>query len=173
MLHVCHGNLPRPKCTMISHLILKLDRVHLKLLWLLKVYSPISEKGVLYKWWVFTQEILVSNFSWIVQTVWKHEEITYMCCVLSGISWKSGALIVRYSQKKELISFVFYCLENPSIGHNLGTTGPIRVGFSAKCTSPNEHFNQIVKWKCHMLGFRQISDHITYCNCLSILLWEL
>ncbi len=26
--------------------------------------------------------------------------------------------------------------------HNFGTTGPIQVGFSAKCTSPNEHFNQ-------------------------------
>ncbi len=25
----------------------------------------------------------------------------HMCCDLSGISWKSGALIVRYSQKKE------------------------------------------------------------------------
>ncbi len=50
-------------------------------------------------------------------------------------------------QKKELISFVFYCLENPSIVHNFGTTGPIQVGFWAKCTSPNEHFNQIEKLK--------------------------
>ena len=33
----------------------------------------------------------------------------------SGISRKSGALIVRYSQKKEYISFVFYCFENLSI----------------------------------------------------------
>ena len=68
-------------------------------------------------------------------------------CVLrsSRISRKSAALIVnvRYSQKKELISIVFYCSENPSIAHNLGTTGLIQVGFSAKCTSPNEHFIQI------------------------------
>ncbi len=79
----------------------------------------------------------------------------------SGISQKSGALIVRHSQKK-LKSFVFYCSENPSIAHSFGTTGPIQVGFSAKCTSPNEHFNQIENWKCHMFDFRLISlDHIT------------
>ena len=48
----------------------------------------------------------------------------------SGISWKSGALIVRYSQKKEWISFVFYCFENPSIAQNFATTGPIGGVFS-------------------------------------------
>ena len=57
----------------------------------------------------------------------------------SGISRQSKGLIVRYSQKKELISFVFYCFENSSIAHSVGTTSPIQVGFSAKCTSPNEH----------------------------------
>ncbi len=59
-----------------------------------------------------------------------------------GISRKSAAWIVRYSQKKKLISIVF-CSKNPSIAHNLGTTGPIQVGISAKCTSPNEDFNQL------------------------------
>ena len=55
----------------------------------------------------------------------------------SRISRKSAALIVRYSQKKECISFVLYCF-------NFGTTGPIQVGFSAlKCTSGNEDFKQI------------------------------
>ena len=82
----------------------------------------------------------------------------------SGISRTSGALIVRYSQKKKWISFVFYCSENPSLAHNFGTTG--EVGFSAKCTSSNEHFNQKENWKCHMFVFRLISlDRITY-NCL-------
>ncbi len=47
----------------------------------------------------------------------------------SGISRKLALLIVRYSQKKELISIVFYCSENHSIAHNLETTGPIQVGF--------------------------------------------
>ncbi len=37
----------------------------------------------------------------------------------SGIGWKSGELIVRYSQKKECISFVFYCFENLSIAITL------------------------------------------------------
>ncbi len=62
--------------------------------------------------------------------------------LFSGISRKSASLIVRYSQKKEEISFVFHCSENPSIAYNFETTGPIQVAFSAKCTSPNEHFNQ-------------------------------
>ncbi len=36
-----------------------------------------------------------------------------------GISQKSGAMTVRYSQKKECISFVFYCFENLSIAKTL------------------------------------------------------
>ncbi len=88
----------------------------------------------------------------------------WLPCVLqsSGISWRSAVLIVRYNQKKECIS-VFYCFENPSIAHNLRTTGPIQVGFSAKYTSANKHFNQIENWKCHIFYFRMISlFHITY-----------
>ena len=82
---------------------------------------------------------------------------------LSGISRKSAALIRRYSQKKECISIVFYWSENPSIACNLRITEPIQVGFSAKCTSPNERFNQIANWKCHICNFRLIPlDRITY-----------
>ena len=50
---------------------------------------------------------------------------------------------MRYSQKKEWISFVFCCFQNPSSARNLETTGLMQVGFSVKCSSPNEHFNQI------------------------------
>ncbi len=49
----------------------------------------------------------------------------------SGISRKSEGLIVRYSQKKECISFVFYCFWESFNCYNFGTTGPIQVGFSA------------------------------------------
>ncbi len=81
------------------------------------------------------------------------------------ISRKLAALIVRYSQK--WIFIVLYYSENPLIAHNVGTTGPIQVRFSAKCTSPNEHFNQIENWKCHMFKFWLISaDPITYCPML-------
>ena len=81
----------------------------------------------------------------------------------SGISHKAGL-----SQEKEWISFVFYCFENPSIAHNFGTTGLIKVEFSAKCTSPNMQFNQIENWKCHMFNFRLISlDRIT------IITWDM
>ncbi len=40
--------------------------------------------------------------------------------------------------------------------YNFGTTGPIQVGFSTKCTSPNDDFDQIENWKCHMFNFRLI-----------------
>ncbi len=77
--------------------------------------------------------------------LWCFEACPYYLLWSSGASLKWGALIhvVRYSQNKEWMSFVFYCFENPSIAHNLGTTGPIQVGFSAKCTSLNKHFNQM------------------------------
>ncbi len=67
----------------------------------------------------------------------------------SGISQKSGVLIVRYSQKKERISFAFCYSENPSIAHNFGTTGLIQAEFSAKCTFRSEQVNQTENWKCH------------------------
>ncbi len=67
----------------------------------------------------------------------------YMYCDLAGSVRSIGRIDVRYSQKEKLISVVFYCSENPSITHNLGTTGPIQEGFLAKCTSPIEDFNQI------------------------------
>ncbi len=56
----------------------------------------------------------------------------------SGVNRKSGAVIVRYSQKKNFISFVFYCFENPSIA----LTFEPQVGFSANFTPPNDDFNQ-------------------------------
>ncbi len=40
----------------------------------------------------------------------------------SGISWKLGILIVRYSQNGFL--FVFYCFKNPSTARNFETTDP-------------------------------------------------
>ena len=82
----------------------------------------------------------------------------------SRITRKSGALIVRYNQKKEWISLVFYCFENPSIARNFGTTGPIWTKFSAKCTRTNGHFNQIGNWKVTIFDIRLISlDRITFC----------
>ncbi len=52
---------------------------------------------------------------------------------------------------------------NPSIAQNFGTTSPIQMGVSEKCTYQNEHFNQIENWKCHLFDFRLISlDCITY-----------
>ena len=54
-----------------------------------------------------------------------------------------AALIVRYKPEKGMHFFCFLCFGNLSIVINFGTTGPIKVGFSAQCTSPNEDFNQI------------------------------
>ncbi len=52
-----------------------------------------------------------------------------MCCDLTGSvgTWKSGALIVRYSHKKERI--VFYCFENLSIAITLEPLVRFRWGF--------------------------------------------
>ncbi len=62
----------------------------------------------------------------------------------SGISRKSGALIVRYSQKKGMHFFCFLLFQESFYCYNFASTGRIQVGFSAKCsTPPNEDFNQI------------------------------
>ena len=79
-----------------------------------------------------------------------HEGNPNMCCDLVE------SVGCQDNQKKEWIAFVFYCLENPSGAHKFGTTGPIHVGVSAQCTSPNEHLNQVENKKCHMFNFRLI-----------------
>ncbi len=81
----------------------------------------------------------------------------------SGISRKSGALIVEYSQKRNVVLLFFQLFWESFNYYNFGTTGPIQVRFSAKCTSPNEDFNQIENWKCQMFDFRLIPlDRLTY-----------
>ncbi len=68
----------------------------------------------------------------------------------SGISRKLAVLIMRYSQKKKWISIVSYIVLR--ILQLLITSEP-----------PNEHFNQIENWKCHMCNFRLILlDSITF-----------
>ena len=57
----------------------------------------------------------------------------------------------------------FLLFWNSFTWYNFGTTDWIQVGFSAKCTSSTEDFNQIENWKCHMLDFQLIPlDCITY-----------
>ncbi len=82
----------------------------------------------------------------------------YMCCDLAG-SARSREHWLWNTTRKGM--HFFYCFENPSIAYNFGTTGPIQVGFSGNCNSPNEDFNQ--NWKYHMFDFRLIPlDCITY-----------
>ena len=53
--------------------------------------------------------------------------------------------------------------------YNVGTTAPIQVRFSVKCTSPNEDFKTENVTFTHMINFRLISlNHITLC-CFYIL----
>ena len=71
----------------------------------------------------------------------------------SGISQKSAALIVRYSQKKECISIVLRVLQL------LITLEPLhrfRWGFQQNVPLQMSTY-QIENWKCHMCEFQQIS----------------
>ncbi len=56
----------------------------------------------------------------------------------------------------------FYCFESPSIAHNFGTTAPIQVGFSAKCTSPNEHLSNRKLKMSHVWVPTDFPSRITY-----------
>ncbi len=60
------------------------------------------------------------------------------CVVILRDQLKVGSIDCEIKPKREMN---FYCSENPLIAHNLGTTGPIQVRFSAKCTSPGEHLS--------------------------------
>ena len=85
----------------------------------------------------------------------------------SWISQKSGALIVRYSQKKELISFVFYCSEeNHSIAYNLEPLVWFRWGFQHNVLKWALQFNRKLK----MLHVRLQTDwsHHIFCQCKKI-----
>ncbi len=78
----------------------------------------------------------------------------------SGISRKSGADVFRKRNEFVLFSIVLRFLQ---LLINSEPLVQFRWGFSAKCTSPNEHFNQIENWKCYMFDFRLMSlDRITY-----------
>ena len=48
----------------------------------------------------------------------------------SKMSWNSQILFLRYSQTKPIVSFVSYCLFNPSTVCIFGTNCPIYVWFS-------------------------------------------
>ena len=54
----------------------------------------------------------------------------------SKMGWNSQILFLRYSQTKPMVSFVSYCLFNPSTVCIFGTNCPISVGFQ-----PNESLN--------------------------------
>ncbi len=95
---------------------------------------------------LFPWQWMVSTYSqqWLIV-------LTHMCCDLAGSvgsreHWLWDLLFWE--------SFNFY---------NFGITGQIQLGFSAKCTSPNEDFNHIENWKWHMFDFWLIPlNRITY-----------
>ncbi len=94
-----------------------------------------------------------------------------MCCHLAG-SVRSREHWLWDTARKGM-NFFCFLFENPSIiAHNFRTTGPIQVGFSAKCTSPNEHFNVLEDWKCSTSDwFPQIASH--YAKYISIIFVQL
>ena len=56
---------------------------------------------------------------------------------LSKMSWNSQILILRYSQLKGKMSFVFYCFVKPSTAYICGSNHPVFKWFSAKCGIKN------------------------------------
>ena len=77
-----------------------------------------------------------------------------MCCDLVGSvgSWQHWLWHISRKRNEFLL---FWESFNCSLTWNHWTDSS---GFSAKCTSPNEHFNQIEIWKCHMCEFTSATD---------------
>ena len=86
-----------------------------------------------------------------------------MCCDLAGSVRSREHWLWDTARKRNaplLFSIVFWESFNC---YNFGTTSPIQVTFSAKCTPPDEDFTHIENWKCHMFNFQLIPlDRITY-----------
>ncbi len=108
-------------------------------------------KNIIVIWWFYQsfRKLCISVLPFAIYSLYPNDDHSFskqkvhkgnMCCDLAESvgSWEHW---LWDSQTKEWISFVFFCFANPSIVHNFGTTGPIQVGFSAKCTSRNEQFN--------------------------------
>ena len=86
--------------------------------------------------------------------------IQYYVSQSRWISRKSGVLIMRYSQKRECISFVLYCFENLSSTITLEPLVRFRWGFQQNVTFLRR---TPIKQKCHMCNFRLIPlDRIKY-----------
>ncbi len=89
--------------------------------------------------------------------------LLYMCCDLAGSVRKRDHWLRDAARKRNAFLLFSIDLRIVQLLYIFGTTGPIQVGVSAKCTCPNEDFNQIENWKCDMFDFRLIPlDHITY-----------
>ena len=98
-----------------------------------------------------------------MEKTWKNVGRSKHVLRSSGISLESPASIVRYRQKKECISFVFYCYENLSIAVTLAPLVRFRWGFQQNVPLLNEDFKPIENWKYHVLDFWLIPlDCITY-----------
>ncbi len=72
-----------------------------------------------------------------------------------------------------MIFFCFLLFWESFNFYKFGTTGPIQGegGFSAKCTCPNENFNKIENWKCHVWLRLIPLDSITYNVMTGKLVW--
>ena len=126
-------------------------------LWILKDWVHSCRVGV-----ICSFSVILGGFWWYFKIV-GHTDITNMkICVAISRESASGSLILMYSQKKESISFVFYCFENPLLAITLAPLVRFRRGLSTQCTSSNEHLNQI-ETEDVTFDFRLISlDRITY-----------
>ena len=66
-----------------------------------------------------------------------------MCVAISWDQLEVGSIDCEIQPEKGMHLFCFLLLLKSFNWLNFGATGPIQVGFSAKCASPKEDFNPI------------------------------
>ena len=109
--------------------------------------------------WLLNLIIPNQNEVWLTKWMnicsWYFTDIHVYLLRSSRISWKSAALIVRNSQEKECISFVFYCFENLSTAVTLEPLVRFRWGFQLKVPLL---MRTSIKWKLKMSHVRLPTD---------------
>ena len=89
-----------------------------------------------------------------------------------GISRKSGALIVKYSQKNEWMNFVFYCFENPLMAQNFGTTEVFSKLYCSKWVLQSHRKLKMSHFRLKLKEYSEISRRVKHLISLTPINWK-